>query len=1048
MDAHNLFGFNRFWALFALLGMTCSLCAAAPGGVDFQRKVRPILSDACFLCHGPDKSTRVMGLRLDTHEGAFSERKTGKVIVPGNAKASLLYQRISHSNPALRMPPAYTKKTLTAEQIEILRKWIDEGAEWKEHWSFQAPAKRELPAVAAKGWVRNPIDNFILARLESMGLKPAPEADRRTLIRRVSLDLTGLPPDPADVEAFVRDRAPNAYERLVDRLLGSRQWGEHRARYWLDAARYADTHGLHIDNYREMWPYRDWVIQAFNRNLPFDRFTIEQLAGDMLPNATLDDRIASGFHRCNITTNEGGVIPEEVDAMYQKDRVETTSAVWLGLTLGCATCHDHKFDPLAQKEFYQMTAFFRNTLQKPLDGNIPDTPPAVVVPRAADRALWASLQERYAELTARKARRKDEAGAAFDQWLNTGEYRGWKEPASAEPVVNLNSGAFRMDWNVEWAKSAGRGERALDFVGRGGATAPDVPLFEPSEPFTVSAWVQLPEDGSMVVASHTDSKNQSKGWVFDIGGRIPHFALMDSTVVPRLQRRAGNAEPLPAKGWNHVAVTYDGSKEEAGITFYWNGAPMAAERVAADPEEESKPADPKRIAFRIGSDGRRFTKGAGIADLRVYRGALNADAVRLLAEWDSLRRAIARPVLPESSRDGLMLLYLNRKDEAYRNIAAQLSELEQQRRAVRRRGAETLVMREKTDGKPMAHILFRGQYDQPRDLVYANVPSVLPPMSKNMPHNRLGLAEWLMDPANPLTARVTVNRFWQEIFGTGIVKTAEDFGSQGEAPVNQDLLDWMALHFRDSGWDVKAFYKLMVTSAAYRQSAKASPEALKKDPENRYLSRGPRFRMDAEMVRDYALAAGGLLAKEIGGPSVKPYQPKGVWEAVAMKSSTTRFYHQDHGDNLYRRSLYTFWKRSAPPASMEIFNAPSRENCTVRRERTNTPLQALVTMNDVQFVEAARALAGRALENAPAFDSRLDYLTMRALARPFEARERAVARSAYDDFLTYYQANAGEARKLTGTGESKPDSGLAPAELAAWTMMANDVLNLDEALNK
>lgn len=695
-----------------------------------------------------------------------------------------------------------------------------------------------------------------------------------------------------------------------------------------------------------------------------------------------------------------------------------------------------------------MTAFFKNTLQQPLDGNIPDTPPAVVVPRAADRALWARLQEQHDEFAALGARRKAEARSAFDEWLKSGEYRTWKEPVPTLPVVNLDTGNILMDWNVRWAGNPGRGERALDFVGRGGATAPDVPLFEPSQAFTVSAWIELPEDGSMVVASHTDSKNQSKGWVFDIAGRVPHFALMDPALVPRLQRRANSAEKLPAKGWNHVAVTYDGSREEAGIVFYWNGTPMAAERVAVDPEEEAKPVDPRRIAFRIGSDGRRFTKGAEIAGLRVYRGALDAGSVRLLAEWDSLRRAIAQPVLPASSREALMLMYLNRKDEAYRGITARLSEIEQQLRAVRRRGAETLVMREKTDGKPMARVLFRGQYDQPRDVVYANVPSVLPPMSRNMPRNRLGLAEWLMDPANPLTARVTVNRFWQEVFGTGIVKTAEDFGSQGEAPVNQELLDWMAIRFRDSGWDVKAFYRLMVTSAAYRQSAKALPEALKKDPENRYLSRGPRFRMDAEMVRDYALSASGLLAREIGGPSVKPYQPKGVWEAVAMKSSTTRFYHQDHGDSLYRRSLYTFWKRSAPPASMEIFNAPSRENCTVRRERTNTPLQALVTMNDVQFVEAARALAGRALENAAVFDSRLDYLTMRALARPFDAREREVARSAYDDFLTYYKANAGEARKLTGAGESKPDSSLAPAELAAWTMLANDVLNLDEALNK
>ncbi|HUQ92127.1 MAG TPA: DUF1553 domain-containing protein [Bryobacteraceae bacterium] len=998
------------------------LSTPAPATIDFQRQVRPILSDACFLCHGPDKGTRMADLRLDTREGAFEARKNGKLIQPGDPKASLLYRRITHEKPALRMPPVHTKKSLTESQKEILGKWIAEGAEWKEHWSFQPPVKRPPPVVRNKAWGRTPIDNFILAKLEAARLTPALDADRRTLIRRVTLDLTGLPPTPEEIDSFLKDRNPKAYEKVVDRLLSSNRWGEHRGRFWLDAARYADTHGLHIDNYREMWLYRDWVINAFNRNLPFDRFTIEQLAGDMLPNRTLEQQIASGFNRCNITTNEGGSIPEEVDAMYQKDRVETTSTVWLGLTTGCATCHDHKFDPIAQKEFYQMVAFFKNTTQKPLDGNIQDTPPILFVPLEEDRTRWQLLNERSTELRARKEQLQSEASQSAIPEI---------EPPAG---VSLPLPALPP----EVTQQAGPSEKisALKFNGKAALEIPDIPLADPSQPFTLSAWVYVPGDEALVVASHTDSKTQSQGWILDITTRQPRFVWMHPGLTPKPQIRGNPQQRLRAKAWSHIAVTYDGSREEAGLTIYVNGTPLTTERVYSDPSEEIKPADPSRIAFRMGSDGKRSLKGGALADLRFYRQALGDDLIEALSKWNTSSHARAQ-----------MLFFVNRTNAAYQVAAAQLDEVEKQRREVRRRGAVTHVMQENANSKPVARILYRGQYDQPREEVSANVPSVLPPMSSELPRNRFGLAQWIIDPSNPLTARVTVNRFWQELFGTGLVKTAEDFGSQGEAPANPELLDWMAVEFRESGWDIKAFYRLLVTSSTYRQALTVTPEKLKKDPENRLLSRGPRFRMDAEMVRDFALASSGLLTEKIGGPSVRPYQPEGIWETVAMKSSTTRFYKRDHGDSLYRRSLYTFWKRSAPPASMEIFNAPSRENCTVRRERTNTPLQALVTLNDVQYVEAARRLAERAFTK-PTFDTRLDFITTQVIARPFETRERAVVRSAYKDFLAYYTGRESDAVKLISTGESKPEQNLPAAELAAWTMVANQVLNLDEALNK
>ncbi len=1043
-------------ALLVVLIVSPAIGAApAARKVDFQREVRPILSNACFQCHGPDEKTRFAGLRLDTRDGAFSERKDGVVISPGNPKASLLLKRVTHANPGLRMPPAHSKKTLTADQIEILSRWIAQGAEWKEHWAFHPPARPNPPATAGTMWPRNPIDRFILARLAAANIKPAPEADKQTLIRRLSLDLTGLPPGPADVDAFLKDASPDAYEKLVDRLLASPHWGEHRGRYWLDAARYADTHGLHIDNYREMWPYRDWVIQAFQRNLPFDQFTIEQIAGDLLPNRSLDQWIASGFHRCNITTNEGGAIPEEVDAMYQKDRVETTAAVWLGLTAGCASCHDHKFDPISQKEFYQLVAFFSNTTQRPLDGNISDTPPVIVVPGVQDREPWFELQRSEAAALNRKEEIVRQAEPGFNQWLASGGHKSLGaaiEPAALRiTLVKDRTTAPALPEGVSWTEGPLNEDQAMKFGAKASLEAPEAGGFDPSRPLTLAAWVYLPRsEEDVVIASYTDDRTRAGGWILDVASRVPKFALLDEKFPSKLQIRGSSVQRMREGAWSHLAVTYDGSGEIAGLTLFLNGKALPVDRVAPDPDEEKKTANPARVKLRLATDGRRFFPNGALADFRIYDRVLSREEMQILSAWKKTEAALASnhdPTGPE--REIMRLLYLNRHVPVYRELAAGFDRLDQQRREIRRRGAVTHVLAERPNGEPKARILFRGMYDQPREEVAPDVPSVLPPMPSVLPRNRLGLAQWLVDPSNPLMSRVTVNRFWQEIFGAGIVRTSGDFGSQGEPPSHPELLDWLAVEFRDSGWDVKKLFRLIVTSSTYRQSAAATAEKLSKDPENRLHSRGARYRMDAEMIRDLALASSGLLIPRVGGPSVRPYQPEGIWETVAMKNSNTRFYKQDTGDGLYRRSLYTFWKRSAPPASMEIFNAPSRENCTVRRERTNTPLQALVTLNDPQFVEAARRLGERALSQPqPDFNQRLDSLTLRVLARPFTPAERKLVRGSFDDFLAHYRARPYEAQKLVATGASKPDASLAEPELAAWTMVASQLLNLDEALSR
>jgi mono/diheme cytochrome c family protein len=1039
---------------------------------DFQREVRPIFSDNCFRCHGPDQSTRMADLRLDTKEGAFGNRKNGTPIIPGKPEESLVYQRITASTADQRMPPSYAHKTLTAQQIEIIHRWIREDATWKEHWAFITPARPELPAVDAREWGRNPIDRFILARLEREGLQPAAEADRRTLIRRLSLDLTGLPPQPQEIDAFVQDNSQDAYEKVVDRLLASPHYGEHRARYWLDAARYADTHGLHDDNYREMWPYRDWVIRAFNRNLSFDRFTIEQLAGDLLPNSTLDQQIASGFQRCNVSTSEGGAILEEVAAMYAKDRADTTGTVWLGLTVGCATCHDHKFDPITQREYYSLTAFFRNLNEFPLDGNVPNTPPSVIVPRAEDQERWEEINRHRASMRQSLVEAKRNRSDAFAAWLESPDRRSLPLPYGAATRVlelTVSNGvslmrkgrpeAIALPDGVTVSAGVTAPGAALHFGKKAFVTLPNVPDVDADRPFTISTWVYVPrEKGSYVIASQfepepkeeaKDGRDWRRGWIVEFSNEGPSIKLTGENRAYITAAPVGDRD-FPGERWYHVLLTYDGSREREGLAIYVNGRILRTQGTGQDLEPlRSSPRTASPL--RLGNDKGKYLEDGAIAEFRIFDREADEREAELLSLWNAISTASPKATtrLTGAEREALQVYYFYQRDTATRATLDHLRSLDAEWRQIARRGATTLVMQERPDAKPAAHVLYRGQYNQLRDEVGPRSPAVLPPMRESFPRNRLGLAEWLVDPANPLTARVTVNRFWQEVFGAGIVKTSEDFGSQGEVPSHPALLDWLAVEFRESGWDVKKLFKLMVTSATYRQSARATEQKLKADPDNRLLSRGPRFRMDGEMVRDYALAASGLLVPAIGGPSVKPYQPKGLWEAVAMDPSNTRFYLQDHGDKLYRRSLYTFWKRSAPPPSMDIFNAPTRESCTVRREHANTPLQALVTMNDPQFFESARTLAQRALLGARGdFDSELDFMTVRLLARPLDGKEREIAKRAYGDYKNYYGAHAEDARQAISVGESKADAGLPAPELAAMTMLASQLMNLDEVLQK
>ena len=1036
---------------------------ALPETVTFNEHIQPILSEYCYHCHGPDSGTRLPKnepLRLDRAAEALAARANGKpVIVKGDPKASLLAQLIHSPDPDSVMPPPKSHKILSKEQIALLERWIEQGAEYQDHWSFIPPTKPPVPAAGA-GWARNPIDHFVAARLEAEKFTPNPAENPRRFYRRLCFDLTGLPPAPAALDEFVAAAATDyqaAVEAAADKLLASPAAAEHQTRIWLDAARYADTHGIHIDNYRAIWPYRDWVLQAFQDNVPWDRFTVEQIAGDLLPQPTLEQTIATGFNRCLPTTGEGGAIPEEYDAVYAKDRVDTVSAVWLGLTTGCASCHDHKFDPIGTRDFYAMSAFFRNTPMSALDGNNAEHPPNIFAPRAADRARWSALPKELEAVQADLKKREAEARPDFEKWLAT---------APAEPVTDVTNGLSLhlplnepdgpihgtadgkpLEWTAPLERRDGPSGKAV-LAHSANVELGDLGAFGRKDQVSYGAMIYVEGTPNGAVIARMDAGQAFRGWdIWLENGQIASHVIDQ---WPGAATKIVSPEPLPPGKWHHVMFVFDGTQPPAKVLqLYLNGQPVKHVAQAAALGPEIATTAPLRLGARHGDSG-RLAGVVGIQDFRLYRRVLTPAEITTLASGGGIGRLLALPADQRSPEHTATLFnhYLAQVDPPAKALREKHQAVTQEQQAIRSNGSITLIMQERPNSEPSAHILARGVYTAKGEKVAANVPAALPPLPPDAPRNRLGLAQWLVDPANPLPARVTVNRFWLKCFGAGIVETAEDFGVMGTRPSHPQLLDWLATEFTGSGWNPRHILKLIVSSATYRQSATLTPEKLERDPYNRLLARGPRLRLEAESLRDLALTSAGLLSPTIGGPSVKPYQPEGIWESVAMKESNTRNYQQDSGEAIYRRSLYTFWKRTAPPPSMEILNAPVREVTCVRRERTNTPLQALVVLNDPQFIEASRQLGAHAIQSSGAAAARLDFITTRLLGRKLDTAERDLVTRSHTQALAAFTAKPDDAKALISVGATPSDPTIPAPELAAWTFTASQILNLDETLTR
>jgi hypothetical protein len=1111
--------------------------------IDFNQDVQPILANRCFSCHGPDPEMRKAGLRLDLAEWAMKKRQGHPdAIVPGHPDQSELIKRIESKDPHHLMPQTAQgeAKPMKAEEIEILREWMKEGAEYRPHWAFEAPSRPKLPvAPNANGWARTPIDGFVLARMEKGGLRPSSEADKPTLIRRVTLDLTGLLPTPAEVRSFEEDNSPQAYEHLVDGLLARPSFGEHRARYWLDYARYSDTYGLHFDNSRDIWPYRDYVIRSFNSNKPFDQFAMEQIAGDLLPTRNLDPLIASGYVRLGLSSNEGGTIPEELRVNIARERTEAFGATFMGLTVGCAVCHDHKFDPTTQKDFYALSAFFNNIDEKPFNDDRPVWAPVVRIPKTQNLEAYNRVLAKRSELASQLNGVRLRERELVQQWLASRQ--NLPRPVAADKLVirlkldegsgnelknsapNANPATFhatvaKPEWGeTTWLwpdfrmQSSTRVllDQAGDYDAPQALSAGGWFMFRSAPNYPVGS-------SSGALMSKMDTTQHNRGWDLSIKNGILSVDLVNQApkeaggkkdekakeplaakesfhyptpqdlskkelspnrppvkkkpeekkreaeqpkppkpsepvdTTPLVAIRVSTVEPLPLDGaWKHVFFTYDGSGRASGVKIYVNGVPVHTHVDADSLSGQSiRTHAPMQLGWR--HPDATPAKEMRCQDIRLYARALASGEVDRVPIEDYVAEVTAKPFAQWNEDQWHVVgeFYLSNIDRSFRAIKNQADQLTAQLDALSKGGDLTLVAWEKPS-LAYANVLTRGVYSARTGRVEAQTPHFLPSLPPNEPHNRLALAKWTVSPANPLTARVTVNRMWYELFGTGLVETTEDFGIMGQRPTHPELLDWLAVEFRDSGWNIKHMYKLMVMSAAYRQSAKSTPAQLAKDPKNLLLSHGPRFRMDAEMLRDVALQSGGLLVRKVGGPSVKPYQPANVWEQVSYPTSDTVNYVQEHGDALYRRSMYTYWKRMAPPPGMDAFDAPMRDVVCTRRQRTDTPLQALVTMNDVQWVEAARALAQRVIiEGGRQPDRRINLMSEILLAHDASPKTAAVLEDSLKQMREHYTGDPKAAHALIEKGERKPESSIPEPELAAWTMLASEMLNLDETITK
>ena len=986
------------WSLLA------SPLAAAEQPLEFNRDIRPILSDRCFACHGPDAGNRKSLLRLDSEAEAKKDLGKGRRgIMPGQPDQSGVFLRVSSANKALRMPPQYAgHDRLPERDIETLRRWIAAGANWENHWSF-VPPKR----AAGNGSV----DSFVDARLAKESLPPNPPAAKATLLRRVTLDLTGLPPSPTEVREFLTDDSAGAYAKVVDRLLASPAHAERQAIRWLDYARYSDTNGYQSDGVRDMSRWRDWVIDAFARNQPFDQFTIDQLAGDMRPNPTQAQRIATGFHRNHRTSAEGGIVDEEFRVEYVADRVETTSNVWLGLTVGCARCHDHKYDPIKQREFYQLFAFFNNIPdERGFVYNFGNEKPFITAPTPPQESELARLHTAKAAATNRWVSEATAVGRALRKWKPTAT--DWVPREGLTVENNIVSFTEPIDLGQDVAK------------------------FNHRDPFTLAAWIK-PMQPKGAIVTRVENHWEGTGYgLYIVDGKLRfHYTFRWSDLGVRLETKA----PLRLNEWQHVSVTYDGGMYAKGIHLYVDGTDQPLNVIF---DQNLWPVE-KKMPFRIGA-GAGLTYQGGIQQVRVWKRALSSREASTLAVRANLAELAKRKQRTPAEQSKLALAFEQQylptrlaglraasvaADQAYNKYLATVP---------------TVMVMEEGPAKD-TFVLNRGAYDQRGAKVEAAVPGALPPLPPGAPANRLTLAQWLVNRDNPLTARVQVNRLWQNFFGIGLVKTVDDFGSQGEWPSQMELLDWLAVEFMESGWDLQHIERLIVSSRAYRRASTSSSELLAKDPENRWLARGPRLRLAAPFIRDQALAVSGLLVNKLGGPSVKPYQPEGLWQELAGGAG----YKADKGEGLYRRSLYTYWKRTIAPPSMINFDAATREVCSVRESRTNTPLQALNLMNDVAYLEASRKLGERVLREGGTTDrARLDFAVMTVLARPIKAGEAATLEAALRRFRARFEAKPADAETYLNQGDSPRDPSIAVPELAAWTTISSLLLNLDETITK
>ena len=1008
-----------------------ALSPLAGATVQFNRDIRPILSENCFACHGPDAAKRMTSLRLDNELGPATVLSGGrKAIVPGDPGSSELFLRVSASDRTRRMPPAAMgHEPLADREIELLRQWIAEGAQWQGHWAFLPPQRPAVPRVEHPGWPVNPVDSFVLRRMRAEGLEPSTPASKEALIRRASLDLTGMPPELSDIDAFLADDSPDAYETVVDRLLASSRYAERMAIRWLDAARYADTNGYQTDAERDMWRWRDWVIDAFDSNKPFDEFTIEQIAGDMLPNARLDQIIATGFNRNHRGNGEGGIVDAEYAVEYVVDRVDTTSTVWMGLTLGCARCHDHKYDPFTQKEYYELFAYFNNVPEKGKAFKYGNSPPFVKAPTSEQQATLARMDTDLAAVRADRDRVEER---------HQGERPEWERGIASKPSEWIDGRDLTLAF-PEGHDLPRPTERA--FEPGSFAELGDQADFGFRDRFSVSAWIR-PEDPNGTIVSRTkhvlpeDDTQSNPGWGLYLKDGKLQVNLVNRWLDDCL--RLETVQPVTLGKWQQVGFTYDGTRLASGVHIFIDGKSVDLKVIRDEMNQQISSKEPLRVGRGLGLDYR-----GKLRRLLVYGRALTLDEMRIAAEERSLDQIAAIPAADRTPTQSLKL------EQAYREALgpADLTTLSARIRGLERERAQyfdavpTVMVMQEASPRRKTFRLDRGAYDAPAEQVQPGLPEALSPAD---PGDRLGFARWLASRDNPLTARVTVNRVWQMLWGAGIVETVEDFGSQGDWPTHPELLDWLAVDFMESGWDVKALVKTIVMSAAYRQSSRLRQGEAGPDPDNRLLARGPRLRLPAESVRDLSLAVSGLLVEGLGGPSVRPYQPAGLWTELAGGAD----YDVGSGADLYRRSLYTFWKRAVPPPSMMLFDSAGREACTVRSVRTNTPLQALNRMNDAAYMEASKALAGRALREAgDARDQRLGYMFRLATSRHPSERETQVLSSGFNHHLDRFRSDPKAATALLGEQPRHPAEVSQP-EAAAYTMMASLVLNLDETITR